>query len=332
MPNRICDNIFCFPITLPRSPLKYLNCYVVKSSAGKNLLIDTGYALPESRHDLDAGMRELELKPENTDIFLTHIHADHTGNAAYLAKLGYRIIMGERDYCGVISSHSPDFYGAKQKSADAGVPSSVLDSMFVHNPSPIMLPEIFPADTVNAGAVLEYGGHRLECLPTYGHSPGHISLYDRKNGLIFLGDHVLFDISPNIVLWTREDDALGEYLNSLRFVQILPIKIALPAHRTAGNISLAARAEELIAHHKHRLEELTAILCREPGLTCYEAAERMTWSIRAASWDDFPPTQKYFAVCECMAHLQHMYCIGLINRSPGADGIMRYYVAAKEEL
>lgn len=172
MIKKVCDNIFCFPITLPRSPLKYLNCYVIKSGSGKNLLIDTGYALPESRRDLEAGIRELELTPENTDVFLTHIHADHTGNAAYLAKLGYHIIMGERDYHGVIEAHSPDFYGARQKSIDAGVPADVLDAIFVHNPSPIMLPEMFPAETVKAGDVLEYGGHRLECLPTYGHSPG----------------------------------------------------------------------------------------------------------------------------------------------------------------
>ena len=41
MIKKVCDNIFCFPITLPRSPLKYLNCYVIKSGSGKNLLIDT---------------------------------------------------------------------------------------------------------------------------------------------------------------------------------------------------------------------------------------------------------------------------------------------------
>lgn len=327
MVKKICDNVFCFPITLPKSPLKYLNCYVIKSECGKNLLIDTGYALPESRQDLELGMCELELEPENTDIFLTHIHADHTGNAPFLAKRGYRIIMGEVDYQGVIASHTADFYGAKEKSIDAGVPADVLDAMFVHNPSPIMMPEVFPADTVKAGDVLEYGGRKLECLPTYGHSPGHISLYDRENELIFLGDHVLFDISPNIVLWTWEDDALGEYLRSLRFVRHLPVKTALPAHRNAGSITLGERAEELINHHQRRLDEISAIICAAPGLTCYEVTSRMKWSIRAASWDEFPASQKYFAVCEGMAHLQHMCCVGLIKRRKSEDGIMRYYPA-----
>lgn len=324
MVKHIIGNIYSFPITLPNSPLKYLNCYVVKSSAGKNLLIDTGYALPESWRDLQAGMYELGLLPENTDIFLTHIHADHTGNAHRLSALGYKIRMGDRDYRGVLDSHSPHFYGAREKSVDAGVPQDVLDAMFVHNPHPIMLPELFPAETVSPGTVLEYGGRRLECLPTYGHSPGHMSLYDRENEILFLGDHVLFDITPNIVLWTKSDDALGKYLDSLRRVRDLPVKLALPAHRTTGNLPLCERVDELILHHCRRMEEILNILRSGPPMTAYEVASRMKWNLRAQSWDDFPASQKYFAVCECMAHLQHMRFDGSIGAITGSDGIQRY--------
>lgn len=326
MLNKICDNVFSFPITLPHSPLKYLNCYVIKSENGKNLLIDTGYALPESRRDLEDGMHQLELSPENTDVFITHIHADHAGNASYLAKCGYQIIMGKCDYEGIIAAHRTDFYGAMQKSIDAGVPAAILDEMFVHNPNPIMLPEIFPAKLIEADTALEYGGHKLKCLSTSGHSPGHISLYDAENEMIFLGDHVLFDISPNIVLWTWEDDALGEYLKSLRLVQDLPVKTALPAHRTIGSVPLSVRVHQLISHHRDRLNEIATIIHNSPGLNCYEIAGRMKWNLHATCWNEFPPTQKYFAVSECMAHLQHMLCTGRIGHYSDTDGIMRYYI------
>lgn len=324
MVQRIWDNIFCFPISLPKSPLKYLNCYVIKSSQGKNLLIDTGYALPESRRDLESGLRELELEPGNTDVFLTHIHADHTGNARYLQSLGYKLLMGERDYQGVLDCHRPHFYGARQKAVDAGAPEDVLDAMFVHNPSPIQLPELFEAQTVRTGEILRYGGHELECLATYGHSPGHISLYDRENEILFLGDHVLFDITPNIVLWTKEDDALGEYLENLRKVQRLPVRLALPAHRTTGDALLSDRIEQLLYHHEQRVQEIFRILGEEPGLTAYQTAARMKWRLDAPCWDAFPPSQKYFATCECMAHLQHMCFSGLLAREKGPDGIDRY--------
>ena len=49
------------------------------------------------------------------------------------------------------------------------------------------------------GDTLSYGGYTLECILTPGHSPGHMCLYIRELKQMFLGDHVLFDITPNIV-------------------------------------------------------------------------------------------------------------------------------------
>lgn len=327
MVEKIYDNIYRFPVTLPNSPLKYLNCYVIKSSSGKSLLIDTGYNLPESWHDLQAGMEALGLTPENTDIFLTHIHADHTGNAKRLSEMGYCIRMSETDYTGILNAHLPGFYGARQKAVDAGAPEPVLDAMFVHNPSPIMLPEVFDAEPVQPGDLLEYGGHRLVCLPSYGHSPGHMSLYDAENEIIFLGDHVLFDITPNIVLWNKKDDSLGQYIENLRVVQQLPVKLALPAHRTAGCVPLGERIEQLIQHHMRRTEEILSIIQQETGLTAYQISSRMKWNIVADCWDDFPASQKYFAMCECMAHLQYMCIRGMIRKSPDPEGIDHYFTA-----
>ena len=149
-------------------------------------------------------------------------------------------------------------------------------------------------------------------------------LWDEENGVLFLGDHVLFDITPNIVIWTREDDALGAYLENLRKIRALPVRYALPGHRTTGSKTLSARIDELTAHHEARMEEIEAILRREPGLTAYQIAERMKWSIHAPNWDAFPPSQKYFAVCECMAHLQHMRVLGRLTARPDETGIARF--------
>ena len=94
---KVADNIYTFPIVLPNNPLKWLNCYVV-SSGGRNLLIDTGFNRPECREALLGGMRQLGLAADNTDIFITHLHSDHTGNAAYLAGEGFNILMGRTDH------------------------------------------------------------------------------------------------------------------------------------------------------------------------------------------------------------------------------------------
>lgn len=329
MVKKIIDNIYCFPITLPKSPLKYLNCYVIKAESGRSLLIDTGYSLSVSRADLVRGMQELGLKPDNTDIFITHIHADHAGNAKFLSDQGYRILMGKRDYQGVLHCHQPNFYGAIQKATDAGTPEDVMDAIFVHNPTPIMIPDLFQAETVDPGMIMEYGGHPLEVLATYGHSPGHLSLWDAQNKILFLGDHVLFDITPNIVIWTKEDDALGEYLTSLDKIKRLPVKMALPAHRNVGSTSLQDRIDELILHHHLRVQEILSILWNQPMLSAYQIASRMKWNLHAKNWDDFPASQKYFAVCECMAHLQYMKLRGIIVCSQRNN--IAYYCVSKNE-
>lgn len=325
MISQIQDSLYKFEITLPRSPLKYLNCYVIKPKSGRSLLIDAGYAIAESREDLDNGIKELGLSPEDTDVFITHIHADHSGNAKYLADRGYRVFISEKDYEGVIECNKPAFFGARQKAEAAGTPEAVYHEMFVKNPAPITVPELFAAETVRPYEVLNYGPYAFQCLPTYGHSPGHMSLYDENSGTIILGDHVLFDITPNIVLWNNDDDALGAYLDSLRMTGSYYITTALPGHRMISQVSVYDRIDELIGHHNKRMEEIRDILVAEPLMCAYRVASRMKWSLRAASWEDFPASQKYFAVCECMAHLKHMCRLGMIDTQLDPRGLSVYY-------
>ena len=72
------------------------------------------------------------------------------------------------------------------------------------------------AETVEDGDVLHRGGFSFECICTPGHTPGHMCLYDREKRVFLSGDHVLFDISPNITCWSTMHDALGSYIESLR--------------------------------------------------------------------------------------------------------------------
>lgn len=82
--------------------------------------------------------------------------------------------------------------------------------------------------------------------------------------------------------------------------------------------------EALERHHAARLEEVLRILREQPELTAYEIAGGMTWQIRARSWAEFPPVQKWFAVGECLAHLDYLRKRGAIARRK-TDGIWRYF-------
>ena len=121
---------------------------------------------------------------------------------------------------------------------------------------------------------------------------------------MFTGDHVLFDITPNITSWTGMRDALGSYLENLERVREYPVRLALPGHRHTGDYR--ARVEAIQRHHAARLADALRIVEAAPGLTAYEIAGRMSWNIRARSWDEFPLVQKWFAVGECISHLDHL--------------------------
>lgn len=318
----LTKNIYSFPIQLPDNPLKWLNCYVIKAEEGeRNLLIDTGFNRPECLENLLRGMEELGLKPEYTDVFLTHVHSDHTGNAGALYEMGCRIIMGELDNRIMNSARWAERLPLFKRE---GMPENIVEEVINHNPGMLFAPKIFDTVFVNDGDILRYGGYELQCVFTPGHTPGHMCLYDKKAKLIFLGDHVLFDISPNICAWTGFFDPVGTYMSSLEKIMELDVDICLPSHRSRGQISMKERVIELIEHHKRRLAETERLIGEYPGISAYDLAGKMTWRIRARNWDDFPAAQKNFALLETLAHIEYLLARDIAVRTTDEKGLNGY--------
>ncbi len=323
---QITDNLYSFQISLPHNPLKWLNCYVIKGKPGeRNLLVDTGFNRPECLADLLGGMKELKLRSEETDVFLTHLHSDHTGNAKALQDRGCRLYMGSIDK-GVMEHF--DRNAAGSRILQEGMPADVLETVTANNQGRKYSPEPFEAEGIREGDIIFCGGYRLKAVLTPGHTPGHMCLYDRDAGLLFLGDHVLYDITPNITFWTEMEDSLGSYLESLEKIRNLPVSLALPGHRHYGRQTMGERIAELKRHHAQRLAEVERLLQDQPGASAYEIASRMTWKIHARDWDDFPPGQKWFAVGEAVSHLDHLVYTGRVRRGVAENGIAFYYPGA----
>lgn len=327
MVTHIQDNIWCIDVILPENPLKLLNSYLIKGAPGeKNLLIDTGFRRAECWEALEAGLEELRVRPEEMDVFLTHLHSDHTGNAPRLQQMGSRIMMSRIDNAIL---HDEDSWKQQiHRAITEGFDREELDRVFRHNPAAIYSPGRFEPETLEEGDVLEYGGRRLECVLTPGHTRGHMCLYDRENRLMVLGDHVLFDITPNIIAWFEGNDPLHHYVDSLRKVADMDVVTALPGHRTTGGWTMRDRALYLVDHHDVRLKEIINIIDAEPGLNAYEISARMRWQIRTKDWAHFPPGQKWFAVGECLAHLEFLMNENMVCRQTDPEtGARSYYLA-----
>ena len=333
----VAENIFRIPVALPGNPLKELNSYLIIDPE-RCLLVDAGFRLDACRDALLDGFAQLGTAPGDVDIFLTHLHADHSGLAPEIIGSGRRIYISETD--GRMLSriplenesaqgeHADRWARIKERDILAGMPPDIVDNIESISPAIANAPTGGADYTLlKDGDTLSAGGYSLRCILTPGHTPGHMCLWDEERGLMFTGDHVLYDITPNITSWPAVEDSLGDYLDSLRLIREFPVKASLPGHRKPGDFH--ARIDELFKHHSTRLAEVENIIRANPGLTAYDIAGMMNWKIRAKNWNEFPAAQKIFAVGECMSHLDYLLKRGAIRRE--TDGNAHRYFQTDAE-
>ncbi len=113
------------------------------------------------------------------------------------------------------------------------------------------------------------------------------------------------------------NDYLGMYLKNLDKLRSLPIELGLPGHR-ALILDCHKRIDELKEHHKRRLDLVLKILEDGGRYNAAQVAKQMRWDIRAKSWEDFPPAQKYFAAGEALSHLTHLVFQDSLNSRENA--------------
>ncbi len=309
---KVLEDIYRIDIPLPRNPLKRLNSYLIKGTK-RNLLIDTGFNRRECKEALIAALAELNVTMDNTDIFITHLHSDHAGLASAIMTENTKVYCGEKDgkilsICGT-QMYWTDLAKSFIKS---GLKTSLQEAIEAH-PGYKFRPEggidyIF----LKEGDVLSVGKYNLKCIETPGHTPGHMCLYDEDKKLFFSGDHILGDITPVICIERGMDMPLTFYLQSLEKVEKLKIETVLVAHRNML-ADVYGRIAELKKHHENRLLEVIGILKKGP-MDAYETAQFMTWDISCKTWEEFPPSQKWFATGEAFAHMQHLWHLGKLER------------------
>ncbi|MDO4266929.1 MAG: MBL fold metallo-hydrolase [Eubacteriales bacterium] len=324
----ILPGIYRIPVPLSGNPLKELNSYCIRGE--RNLLVDTGFRTEECRTAVEEGLQSVGISMENTDILLTHLHADHSGSAPDLIRPGNRVYLSRTDIAymkrGQLAAGGHELHQLqKERLLRHGISRSLADEMMETTPSRKLAGRAGFSDytPLDEGDVLEAGEYRLKAISTPGHTPGHMCFSVVGTGAMITGDHVLFDISPNITNWADVEDSLGDYLKSLDKIDQYTVTVPLPGHRKPGDFH--QRIRELKEHHRVRLEECQNVI-KGLGKAClYDIAGGMSWRIRAADWDSFPAAQRWFALGECLAHIDHLVLEGRVRRVETSGGI--YYEA-----
>ena len=305
MVEELLPDLYRVEIPLPGSPLKALNSYIVKGRE-RFLVIDTGLNREECLRPMRSALKELDIDLSRTDFFITHLHADHSGLVGTLATDTSKVYFNRTEANFVVFQGSEDYWkGLFAFYHSNGFPEEEISKVREGHPGyRYSLGRQINLVTTEEGDEIEVGDYLFRCIETPGHSPGHTCLYEASKKILVCGDHILFDITPNITCWGQLKNSLKQYLINLEKVYTLDVNLVLPGHRNLWN-DHKKRIMELQEHHRNRLNE--ALFAMEDGeKTAWEVAPYITWDIGCNSWEEFPSVQKWFAVGETIAHLDYL--------------------------
>ncbi len=306
MIEELLPNLYKIEVPLPRSPLKALNSYVVKGQ-GRFLIVDTGMNREECLNTMLDSLKKLNVDLNKTDLFITHLHADHLGLSATLATDTSKVYFDETEASIMAKFENSEgaWYDQFAFFLSNGFPEDECKKALGSHPGvKYSARKHVDFSILRDGNEIEVGDYSFRCIETPGHSPGHMCLYEANKKILICGDHILFDITPNITWWPEMENSLKDYLTNLEKVYSLDVELVLPGHRSIWN-NHRKRITEIQEHHKSRLKEALSSL-GDGAKTAWEVAPYVTWDIDVRSWEEFPAMQKWFAIGETIAHLDYL--------------------------
>ncbi len=313
----VSPNIFQVRVPIP-FPLRNVQCYLVRETDGWTM-VDTGLNYPAALEAWDGAFRALRMKPRDIRrIVLTHTHPDHFGLAGHFQRLADAPVYALNEEIEIIPREWPPEEIAipllSRFFRHHGAPDQVLgrvagrsrEVIEMTNPLPVLVP-------LHEGEDIRIGGQPYRVIWVPGHADGHLVLYRRSDGLMFIGDHVLMKITPNIALWPQlEFNPLQKYLASLDKISQFKTQIALPGHRAIVH-DVPARVAEIKQHHQVRLHE--TLVAAGKGNNGYQVARALFPHLVTA--DDIR-----LGMIEALSHLEYLTQAGKLERLEGA--VMRY--------
>jgi len=263
-------------------------------------LFDCGPNTPANENALMLGLARIGISPQQIgQIVLSHGHPDHFGMAPRIRELsGARVFIGRHDLPKL--GDASMLVATGKLLLQAGMPMDKLIEMGERERGlGDLRPEVPGAEPLDGGEVLRFDGFELEVLHLPGHTAGHVCLFDRRSGVLFSGDTLLLDISPNPLLEpnpldpTERRRSLVEYLRSLDRLSALPLTRVFPGHGEPIE-DPATLIADMRLHHRDRTEKLATML---------DDRGKSGWELATELFPTLEGFDNFLAVSEVVAHI-----------------------------
>jgi glyoxylase-like metal-dependent hydrolase (beta-lactamase superfamily II) len=321
----IAPNVLWLRMPLPFA-LDHINLWLVRGPDGF-VAIDSGYGDAATRAMWERHFATTLSGRPIVAVVVTHYHPDHIGNAAWLAeRFDCPVTMTLSEYLTALAvrtasaGHSPQDTGRLFHAH--GMAADDLDALARRGNAyakgvpelPNAIRRVLDGETVATGAL------RWRVIEGFGHSPEHAALFLAKPAVLVSGDMLLPRISTNVAVWGSAPDAdpLARFLASIRaFTTLPPDTLVLPSHGLPFR-GIATRVDQLALHHALRLSEVVEAVGARGGHVC--AADIVPMLFRR----ELDLQQRFFAMGEAIAHLNHLWHDGTLTRRVAADRSVRF--------
>jgi glyoxylase-like metal-dependent hydrolase (beta-lactamase superfamily II) len=308
MMSPVLDKIYKIELPIP-FPLNAMNVFFVDEPP--RTLVDTGIKTEAS---FEALKKELEAIGFNLSsierILITHGHIDHYGQAKKISSLtGAPIYIHSIEY-GKIRSIIHSFGFLKSILLRNGVPETLVNeaTRFMESMQNFADP-LEEAFFLSDGDPVPFASMEWRTIHCPGHSPGLICFYWPEKKILFTGDHLLKEITPNPMLNVPEYGppfqypSLKQYLTSLEKIEKLDITLLLPGH---GEEITDAKGliRNIFAHHEQRMGHVLASLSK---------GEKTSFEIAMDLFPDIPPFEVFLGISEALGHLEILREKGMVR-------------------
>jgi glyoxylase-like metal-dependent hydrolase (beta-lactamase superfamily II) len=305
---QVLDKIYKIELPIP-FPLKSMNVYFIDDSP--RTLVDAGIKTEVSFETLKKGLETIGVGLNSIErILITHGHIDHYGQAKRLSSLsGAPIYIHSKEY-GRIRSFIHSLGFIKSILLRNGAPETLVNEAIHYMESAqIMADSLDEAFFLDDGDSIFFKSMSWKTIHCPGHSPGLICFHWPEKKILFTGDHLLKEITPNPILNVPEYrppfryPSLKDYLNSLEKIERLGLSLLLPAHGEEIH-DVKALIQKIFTHHKERMDRILFSLSKK---------EKTPFQIAMDLFPGVSPFEVFLGISEAVGHLDILKEKGIVR-------------------